>query len=288
MKKSLLFSLAIIGIILTGCEKQQAIVNQVDEREANEIIVFLASRGINATKVQAEATTTGAGPSNMWNISTPPDRMTEAMALLNENGLPRRVGTTLLELFSAEGMMTSDREELIRYQAGIAEELKNMIRMIDGVLDVNVQLAFPPEETTAMPGQKTQNVTASVFVKHQGAFDDPNNYLEMKIRRLVSGAVTALSYDDVTVVADRSRLTDLSLSARGEIISAMPRQENQAEIWSIKMDKSSTARFRFIFFSLILLLLLFGGFIVLMIYRFYPQMIKNNPESEKKEQKPKE
>ena len=45
--------------------------------------------------------------------------------------------------------MSSDKEENIRYQAGLEEELKNIIRKIDGVLDADVQISFP--STEALP-----------------------------------------------------------------------------------------------------------------------------------------
>lgn len=285
MQRILLFSLSILSLLLTSCESPQAIVNQIDEREANEIIVFLASKGIDASKIAAEATGAGTGPSNMWNIMVPPSRMTEAMALLNQNGLPRKKGESLLSLFSASGMMTSDREENIRYQAGIAQELQNMIRKMDGVLDVDVQLAFPTTEATVLPGATREKVTASVYVKHQGVFDDPNNYLEMKIKRLVAGSVSDLAYDDVTVVADRSRLTDISISPSGQIIAARPAGEGSVRIWSIQMDKSSVGKFRFIFFTMIIIILAFAGLTGYSFYRFYPQMQKASKKKQEKEPK---
>jgi len=282
MRRKALFAFTILGLLLTGCETPKAIVNDIDEREANEIIVFLASRGIPATKVAASSGGVGTGPSNMWNISVSNDRMTDAMALLNANGLPRRSGTSLLDLFDASGMMTSDREQTIRYQVGVAEQLKNMIRKIDGVIDVDVQLAFPAADTTALPGATPEKVTASVYVKHQGVFDDPNNYLEMKIRRLVSGSVADLSYDDVTVVADRSRLTDIRLNPEGQIITSSPTEQAKTRIWSIDMDKGSVTRFRLIFFSMIFIIFIFAGFIGLMVYRFYPQMLGHNSDEKNK------
>jgi len=283
MKRKALFAFAIFGLLLSGCETPSAIVNNIDEREANEIIVFLASKGIDATKQEATSSGVGTTDTNMWNIAVTSDQATEAMALLNANGLPRKMGMSLLDLFDASGMMTSDKEETIRYQAGVAEQLKNMIRMIDGVIDVDVQLAFPADDTTALPGSTPQKVTASVYVKHQGVFDDPNNYLEMKIKRLVAGSVSDLSYDDVTVVADRSRITDIRINPEGQIISARSTEQAKTKIWSIEMDQDSAGRFRMIFFSMIFIILLFAGFIGLMVYRFYPQMLGKNDSEETNE-----
>src|SRR5687767_12828900 len=103
MRKVLHLILPIL-LLLCGCGSNRVIVNGVEEREANEIIVFLASRGINAEKIAAKTAGIGAdsGPS-MWNIAVPEGTMTDAMAILNQNGLPRKKGTNLLELFAKQG-----------------------------------------------------------------------------------------------------------------------------------------------------------------------------------------
>ena len=59
MMKRLLFFL--VALVMIGCEKSsQSIVSNVNEREANIIIVFLESKGIPAYKEQI-ATGPGAG-----------------------------------------------------------------------------------------------------------------------------------------------------------------------------------------------------------------------------------
>ena len=45
-----IFSLFLVLFLVTGCETQTEIVSNLEEREANEIIVFLASKGIGAIK----------------------------------------------------------------------------------------------------------------------------------------------------------------------------------------------------------------------------------------------
>ena len=148
--------LFVLFFCLCGCEANKVIVNNLEEREANEIVVFLASKGIPADKVQMTSNAPGGGESAVkWSIAVPPDQSTDAMALLNQNGLPRIKGTNLLDLFAKAGLMSSEKEETIRYQAGLAEQIANMIRKIDGVIDADVQLSFPPAEANAM-GAATQ------------------------------------------------------------------------------------------------------------------------------------
>lgn len=273
--------LLLLLTLLTACENNQYIVNGIDEREANEIVVFLASKNIEAQKVEAPQSDTGnANPIPMFNINVSADRAVEAMAILNKVGLPRRQGTNLLELFSKQGLMSSDREETIRYQAGLAEELKNTIRKIDGVIDADVQISFPPSESNLPPGTPLPKTTAAVYVKHQGVMEDPNSHLEVKIRRLLAGSVSGLDYENVSVISDRSRLADIQLNPQGEKIGGKGVPETYSTIWGMVMTQGSLAKFRTIFFLLLLLLLACAGAAGWLAYRFYPELRKLGKKGE--------
>lgn len=266
-------------VFLISCQGNQSIVNNIEERDANEIVVFLASKGINAQKIQAATEAVGGGGgAALFDISVDSAQSTEAMALLNRYGLPRRQGTNLLELFAKSGLMSTDREETIRYQAGLAEQLCNTIRKIDGVLDADVQLSFPPSETT--PGAAVPKMTAAVYVKHQGLLEDPNSHMETKIKRLLAGSVSGLDFDQVTVISDRARFADVTLDPQSELIGGKNTPQTYASIWSIVMTKSSLSRFRFLFFTLITLLLLFAVALGWMVYKFYPQLLPKKKEEE--------
>lgn len=260
-------------LVLAGCETNMVIVNEVEEREANEIIVFLASKGIPADKIPSpsSSSTGGQATTPLWSIAVPPPRMTEAMAILNQNGLPRIKGVNLLDLFAKQGLMSSEKEETIRYQAGLAAQIANTIRKIDGVIDANVELSFPEAQT--LPGISNQplpRVTASVYVKHQGILDDPNSHLVTKIKRLVAGSVTGLDINDVTVISDRSRYTDITLAQVTEEIT--PKSKEYVSIWSIVMNKASAGKFRLIFFTLLTLAIFFALFAGWLIWKFYPML----------------
>lgn len=276
------------AMLLTSCEEKHAIVNNVDEREANEILVFLASRGIAATKIKVEgATTTEGTPLLLWNISTDEKQAMQALALLNQNGLPRRKGPNLLELFAKQGLMTTDREESIRYQSGLEEELKNTILKIDGVIDTDVRISFPSAEETSLPGAPPPKIKAAVYVKHQGVMDDPNSHLDSKIKRLLAGAIKGLDYDSISIISDRARFTDVQLKSEGMLISGKERAKEYVQIWSITMAKDSAARFRFIFFLFIVLTLGMAAFTGWILYKFYPIM-QQSKLSKKEEEPPQE
>lgn len=299
MRKAFLWLLPLI-LLLSGCENNRVIVNNVDEREANEIIVFLASKGINVQKVAAPAAVGVAAQAGApkYSLAVSEKDMNEAMAILNQNGLPRKQGTNLLELFAKAGLMTTDKEESIRYQAGLEQQIANTIRKIDGVIDAEVQLAFPDTTTAAAgPAPTTapvQRVTAAVYVKHQGIVDDPNSHLVSKIKRLVAGSVSGLDINDVTVISDKSRFTDVSLTTALEGASNQPR--DYTSIWSIVIAKHSLPKFRLLFFMLIFSNIAFLIFSLWMVWKIYPilrehggfRQLLNPAPMQKPEEPPKE
>lgn len=256
-------------VLLTSCTEYKSIVMDVDEREANTIVVFLASKGIKAEKMMQAATAAGGGggPSS-FTIQVPSEEVTRAMAFLNQNGLPRPQSTNLLTLFAKSGLMSSANEETIRYQAGLAEQIAGTIRRIDGVIDAQVQIAFPKEETAIGQQTQVQKITAAVYVKHQGILDDPNSHLVAKIKRLVAASVSGLDINDVNIIPDRARFLDLGLTTAPEMLSG-PAQ-GFIEVMKIKLSPDSVASFQSLFFSLLSLGIFFFLIALTLLWKCYP------------------
>jgi len=254
-------------LFLTGCASQKTIVNGLDEREANEILVFLASRGIEALKVKQGTEGAGGGSKLvLWDISVNLENANEAMALLNQNGLPRRRSQNLLGIFSNVGLVPSEMEQQIRYQAGLAEQIASTIRKIDGIIDTEVQISFPKEDPLN-PESKKGKITASVYVKHNGVLDDPNSHLITKIKRLVAASVTGLDYDNVTVIPDRARYNELP---PGFLTSGAEQEKQYVNVWGLVIAKESLTLFRIVFFTFLLLILIGTIALIWLGWKFYP------------------
>lgn len=262
----------ILAMLLSSCESRRTIVNGLDEKEANEILVFLSTKGINANKVQAISEGAGGGgKAVLWNISVEDSRANEAMGLLNQVGLPRRRGQNLLSLFSNVGLVPSGMQDKIRYQAGLAEQIAGTIRKIDGVLDADVQISFPDEDPLN-PNANKEDVTASVYIKHSGVLDDPNSHLDTRVKRLVAGSVPGLDFDQVTVISDRARFSETPLGGwQGNLPEQTPAFVN---IWSVAVSTNSVGRFQALFLSFTIAILLLLLFLILILWKILPVLKK--------------
>lgn len=272
MKSITLALLAFFVVLFTSCGSTSTIVNGLDEKDANEILVYLSSKGISAQKVPSATGAGGGGQKSLlWDITVEESRASEAMALLNQAGLPRRQAQNLLNIFQNTGLVPSELQDKIRYQAGLAEQIASTIRKIDGVLDAEVQISFP-EEDPLNPNQKKGKITSSVYIKHNGVLDDPNSHLISKIKRLVAASVTGLDYDNVTVIPDRARFSE---TTSGSLQTAFDAEKQYVNIWGIVLAKESVSRFRTVFFSFIGLILLLILTLIWMSWKIMPLLEKH-------------
>lgn len=266
-----LFFFAAIVLMLQACSSTKTIVNGISEREANEMIVLLDSKGIEAIKVQSAIGAGGGGQQAvvLWDIQVPADRSVEAMRLLDQAGLPRKQGQNLLQIFSGTGLVPTEMEQRIRYEAGLAGQIANTIKQIDGVIDANVVLAFPPENPLN-PTAPKEPVTASVYVKNNGVLNNPNSHLIEKIKQLVSASVPGLNYNNVTVVSDVVNTGENPLLPQN-----IPQPPEWVSDWSIIIAKDSVTRFRVIFFILLLSDLFFILLVIWLLWKIFPYLKKH-------------
>jgi type III secretion protein J len=255
--KLFLFAL-LASLLLTGCEGSTTIVNELDERDANEIIVFLTGYQVTAEKI-ANAAGAGGGATT-WNVAVKSSEKMKALTLLNNNGLPRRRSQNLLNLFQKQGLVSSELEEKIRYQAGLGEQIASTVRKIDGILDADIQISFPQEESLPGQSKKPELITAAVYVKHQGVLDNPNSHLILKIKQLVSSSIPGLNFDNVTVVADRAVFNDpMSLALKNEPVIV--------SVWGIRVLREYASHLQMLFFGLVSVILLVLVALVWLIWK---------------------
>lgn len=251
--------LLLTGIMFscTSCASRSMIAHGLAIREANEVVVLLVSKGISAEKTPVAASNVGGGSSEqLWDITVPGNQITEALAILNQAGLPRPKGTSLLDLFSKQGLVPSELQEKIRYQEGLSEQLATTIRKMDGIVDANVQVSFSQE-----CDEENVPITASVYVKHKGVLDNPNSIVVSKIKRLVASAVPGLIIENVSVVGDRAIYNNISLT------NPWNDEAPLVSIWGITLAQSSVVKFRAVFYIFMIFLFLTLSLIVWLIWK---------------------
>ncbi|TPJ31861.1 EscJ/YscJ/HrcJ family type III secretion inner membrane ring protein [Mesorhizobium sp. B2-7-2] len=194
MRRSALFNQCAAGcrvaLVIAGMLMLQAcsveLYSNLDQRQANEIVATLMRHGIPAQRE--------AGKDGKMTVSVQKGRFAEAMALLDESGLPKQEFQTLGDVFKRGGLVSSPVEERATMIYGLSQELSQTISEIDGVLSARVHLVLPENDPLR---QQLVPSSASVFIRHRASV--PMNELIPQVKMLVAKGIAGLTYDNVSV-----------------------------------------------------------------------------------------
>lgn len=193
-----------LGASACGAE---AVVHNIDEREANHVVEILADGNISGSKLMVDT-----GRSVSYTITVPSGRRIDATKLLNRNQLPRRPESGYLEIFKDGGLIPTAGEERAKQLAAIEGEIEKQLHLIDGILDSQVQLVIP-EETALRTAQDVRApTTASVTIKYLPGQGGAKPLSEPQVQAVVAAGVERLTPDNVVVV-----MTPALLGTRADV-----------------------------------------------------------------------
>ena len=180
------FLLLVLCPLLAGCNTQ--LNSGLSQREANEMVAVLMHAGIPAyretdPKDHSETVYVESG------------RFADAVYVMCADGLPRNTHPAITDVFKGGGLVSSPVEERARMTYALGQELSRSLANIDGVLDAQVHIVLPDNDSL---GRDTTPASASVFIKYvPGAAVEQ---LLPQMKQLVANGVQGLSYDKVSVV----------------------------------------------------------------------------------------
>ncbi|RVB80772.1 EscJ/YscJ/HrcJ family type III secretion inner membrane ring protein [Mesorhizobium sp. M6A.T.Cr.TU.014.01.1.1] len=172
-------------LLLQACSVE--LYSGLDQRQANEIVATLMRHGIPAQRQSDKSGT--------MTVSVQKGRFADAMAILDESGLPKQEFATLGEVFKRDGLVSSPVEERAAMIYGLSQELSRTISDIDGVLSARVHLVLPENDPLR---QRLVPSSASVFIRHR--VSTSMNDLIPQVKMLVANGISGLTYDKVSVV----------------------------------------------------------------------------------------
>jgi type III secretion protein J len=184
--------LLLLLTFLAGCRTQ--IHHGLDERDANEIISVLTSRGFEAQKVSEK------GKKPTWAIEVDDERAAEALRVLAEMKLPRPQRTTTRDVAAQSGLIDTPSAEKLRQFEALEGDIEQTLETMDGVVSAGVEIVVP---AVARPGQPTQPSKASALLRVQPDSYERISQQREQLKMLIAGSVEGLKSDDVALVIDR-------------------------------------------------------------------------------------
>ncbi len=191
MTRLLSFSLAAATSLALACASP--IQHGLDERDANELVSVLTTRGFDARKSLEK------GKKPTWAIEVEGDRATDALRVMAELKLPRAQKLTTAKIAGEPALIETPLIERLRQLEGQEGDLEQSLETLDGVTSAAVELVVPPPPR---PGAAAVPSKASVLLRVSGESLERVQHQRAELRALVAASVDGLLADDVVLVID--------------------------------------------------------------------------------------
>jgi type III secretion protein J len=230
------------ALLLSACETE--LYNNLDQRQANEIVASLQQRGIPAQR--------GAVKGGTYTVVVDKGRFAESITILKDAGLPRQEFQTMGQVFKKDGLVSSPTQERAQMIFALSQELSRTVSEIDGVLSARVHLVLPENDPLR---QQLVPSSASVFIRHRSNARVGN--LVPQVKMLVANGIAGLAYDKVSVILV-------------PVDSQAPTQAQDLEMVSffgMWMHRDNLAQAMWMFFGLVALVVVLAGGLGVVLFR---------------------
>jgi type III secretion protein J len=232
----------LVALLLSACEAE--LYNNLDQRQANEMIATLQQRGIAAQRVPVKG--------GQYTVVVDKGRFAESIAILKEAGLPKQEFQNMGQVFKKDGLVSSPMQERAQMIFALSQELSRTVSEIDGVLSARVHLVLPENDPLR---QQLVPSSASVFIRHRSNM--PVGNLVPQVKMLVANGVAGLSYDKVSVVLVP---VDAQKASQGQDLEMV-------SFFGMWMQRDNLAQAMWMFFGLLALVVLLAGALGFVILR---------------------
>jgi type III secretion protein J len=232
----------LVALLLSACEAE--LYNNLDQRQANEMIATLQQRGIPAQRVAVKG--------GQYTVVVDKGRFADAIATLKEAGLPKQEFQNMGQVFKKDGLVSSPMQERAQMIFALSQELSRTVSEIDGVLSARVHLVLPENDPLR---QQLVPSSASVFIRHRSNM--PVNNLVPQVKMLVANGVAGLSYDKVSVVLVP---VDAQKENKGQDLEMV-------SFFGLWMQRDNLAQAMWMFFGLVALVILLAGALGFVFFR---------------------
>jgi type III secretion protein J len=232
----------LVALLLSACEAE--LYNNLDQRQANEMIAALQQRGIPAQRVAVKG--------GQYTVVVDKGRFAESIAILKEAGLPKQEFQNMGQVFKKDGLVSSPMQERAQMIFALSQELSRTVSEIDGVLSARVHLVLPENDPLR---QQLVPSSASVFIRHRSS--TPVGNLVPQVKMLVANGVAGLSYDKVSVVLVPVDSQKASQGPDMEMVS----------FFGVWMQRDNLAQAMWMFFGLFALVILLAGALAFVVFR---------------------
>lgn len=248
------------ALSLTGCRKT-VLLQDLDQKDLNEVMVLLNKNGIEAEKMVVEKQ-----QQVTWSVTVAPGDQERARELLVANHLPRQKEMGLSGVCKEAGLIPTPKTEKCRELLAMKGEIINSLVSIPGVVNADVVLNIPDKEDFPSAETEQKRPAASVTLQVGRAANITDVVTEAKIQQFVANAVTGMDMRDVAVIISPidGAPVEVNSNEATVVASTSPAEEvapvllgDSVELGGMIMDADSAKKFKvmaslFLFFFVVL------------------------------------
>lgn len=267
-----------------------AIVHDLQERDANQILVILSKSGLHAEKVKEEK-----NQEVSWSVTVGKDDSQAARDILVANNLPKVRQMGLEGICKDAGLILTPKTEKCREILAYKGEIINSLESIPGVVSADIVLNVPDKQDFPDENAPPPRPTASVTLLYLPS-ETSSKLTEAKIQEFVGNAVSELDPRDVAVVistltATAKPQTPVEVASKGDKTKVASEDDGEetvtASVLGLKMDEASAKKFKVLTALFLVVFMVLAGAFIFVLMRMAKLRKQGNllREAESAEQK---
>ncbi|MCX8958724.1 type III secretion system inner membrane ring lipoprotein SctJ [Erwinia psidii] len=173
-------------IFLSAC-KDDALLNNLTQEQANQVLAILLQHNIAAQKNG----TLKAG----YSITINHADATAALSIINQYQLPRPADVQISQAFPEGSLVASPNAEQARVLSMQEQRLEQTLKVIAQVVNAKVHISYPPFDNG--PGNKRPAGHVGVLISHKGDIDE-NTFIP-QIKSLIKNSLNDIRYENIAI-----------------------------------------------------------------------------------------
>lgn len=279
--KVALFTAAFLVLCVGSSCTELPLVQELDQQDANEIMVILSRNGITARQESVPKQ-----QETSWSIYVSKADEQRAREILVANYLPRKKELGLSGICKEAGMIPTPKTEKCREMLALKGEIINSLESIPGVVNADVVINIPDKEDFPDEDTPLKRPAASVVVQIGDSASGDNLVTESKVQQFVANAVQGMDMRDVAVIISRVGYLPVLPEAEddtnvGENVAppsgesddasgTVPAEEETTEwisIGGMTIEAGSAAKLKAIVAFFLLFFILLAGGLIYVVFR---------------------
>ena len=182
---------ALLGAVLlsAGCA-DKALLENLDERQANEVVSVLLHNNIDADK-------RGVGK-GLYVVDVGARDLAEAIELMQRHALPSSPRSRVAEAFPADALVSTPLAERARLISAVEQRLEESLLQVEGVRSTRVHLNYDANLGGEGRRPDGRRMHVAAVIGHAPGADTES--LLQSIKRFLRNTFDGIDYDNVSVI----------------------------------------------------------------------------------------